>query len=85
MPASKGNTTYDTVLHAKASHGTVTSVTPSGNAAIGANAKTMTTSFTDTDTDTDTDTCTSEQRAASSEQRAARPYRLCHSISPCLY
>src|SRR5690606_11087654 len=41
-PATSGSTTYSTTLSSSVSHGTVTSVTPSRNAAIGANANTMT-------------------------------------------
>src|SRR5690606_37729894 len=48
MPASNGSTTYSTVESSNVSQGTVTLVTPSRKAAIGAKAKTMIRSFTDT-------------------------------------
>ena len=47
-PASSGSTTYSTVDSSSVCHGTLRSVTPSRNAAIGANATTMIRSFTDT-------------------------------------
>ncbi|MNF11716.1 hypothetical protein D3C80_2129900 [compost metagenome] len=48
MPAASGSTTYKMVESTRVCHGTVTLVTPSKNAARGANANTMTMSLTDT-------------------------------------
>ena len=48
MPATSGSTTYNTVDSSSVSHGTVTLVTPSRNAAIGANATTMIRSLIET-------------------------------------
>ena len=48
IPAARGSTTYNTVDRTSVSQGTVTLVTPSKNAAMGAKATTITRSFTET-------------------------------------
>ncbi|MCY1547860.1 hypothetical protein D9M68_839400 [compost metagenome] len=48
MPATRGSTTYSSVDSSSVSHGTVTLVTPSSKAAMGAKATTMMRSLIDT-------------------------------------